>query len=125
MATNTITETNEPVRESLPSSVKKRSPVFFIILIIMIIGGAYFGISKYIHSRHHEETDDAQVEANVSPVISKISGYVSEVKVRDNQFVNKGDTLIILDKRDLTLALEQAMAALQTAQSNLSSAQAS
>lgn len=124
MANNTVTEANEQAPASAPAT-KKRSPIFFIILGIMVVLGAYFGISGYIHAQSHEETDDAQVEANLSPVISKISGYISEVRVRDNQFVNKGDTLIILDKRDLTMALQQAEAALGTARSNLSSAEAS
>lgn len=124
MANNTVTEVNEQAPASAPAA-KKRSPIFFIILGIMVALGAYFGISGYMHGQSHEETDDAQVEANLSPVISKISGYISEVRVQDNQLVNKGDTLIILDKRDLTLALHQAEAALGTARSNLSSAQAS
>ena len=48
----------------------------------------------------HAETDDAQVEANISPIIPRISGYVKEVRVSDNQLVKKGDTLLILDDRD-------------------------
>jgi membrane fusion protein (multidrug efflux system) len=51
----------------------------------------------------------------MAPVISKISGYVTEVKVKDNQFVKKGDTLVILDNRDQKMALKQAQAALATA----------
>lgn len=122
MANNTITETNEQAAENAPA--KKRSPIFFIILAVMVILGLYLGITRYIHGQKHEETDDAQIEANLSPVISKISGYISEVRVKDNQFVKKGDTLIILDKRDLAMALEQAEAGLSTARSNLASAQA-
>jgi membrane fusion protein (multidrug efflux system) len=122
MANNTITETKEPAGENVPA--KKRSPIFFIILAVMIVGSLYLGITRYIHSQKHEETDDAQVEANLSPVISKISGYISEVRVKDNQVVQKGDTLIVLDKRDLAMALEQAEAALSTARSNLASARA-
>ena len=80
---------------------------------------AWFGITKYIHGLHHEETDDAQIEANISPVIPRVGGYVKEVRVNDNQFVKKGDTLLILDDRDFALRLEQAEAALVTAQSNL------
>lgn len=124
MANNTVTEASEQSPVKAPAA-KKRSPVFFIILGIMVALGAYFGISGYIHGQRHEETDDAQIEANLSPVISKISGYISEVRVQDNQFVNKGDTLLVLDKRDLTMALQQAEAALGTARSNLSSSEAS
>src|SRR6478735_4709671 len=103
---------------------KKRSKTFLLVLIVLIIAGGAFGISKYIHAKHHEETDDAQVEANINPVIPKISGYVKEVRVKDNQRVKKGDTLIVLDDRDLRLKLEQAEAAVGTAQSNLTSAKA-
>lgn len=103
---------------------KKKSRRFLIVLIVLLIVGGSFGISKYIHARHHEETDDAQVTANINPVIPKISGYVTEVRVKDNQKVKKGDTLLFLDDRDLKLKLEQAEAALGTAQSNLASAKA-
>ena len=103
---------------------KKRSKTFLLVLIVLVIAGSTFGISKYIHSKHHEETDDAQVEANINPVIPKISGYVTEVRVKDNQRVKKGDTLLLLDERDLKLKLEQAEAALGTAESNLSTAKA-
>lgn len=89
-----------------------------------MVGGGWFGISKYIHAQHHEETDDAQIEANISPVIPRISGYVTEVRVKDNQLVKKGDTLLVLDDRDMKLKLEQAQAAFTTAQSNLEAVRA-
>jgi len=104
---------------------KKRSKTFLIVLILLLVAGGWFGISKYIHAQHHEETDDAQVEANINPVIPKVSGYVTEVRVRDNQSVKKGDTLLVLDDRDFKIKVEQAEAALVTAESNLSSAKAS
>ena len=103
---------------------KKRSKVFLIVLIAMLIAGGWFGVSKYLHSQRHEETDDAQVEANISPVIPRIGGYVKEIRVKDNQLVKKGDTLLILDDRDLVLRVQQAEAALATAKSNLGSAEA-
>jgi membrane fusion protein (multidrug efflux system) len=103
---------------------QKRSKVFLIILIALVIGGGWFGISKWNHAQHHMETDDAQVEANISPIIPRVSGYVKEVRAHDNMQVKKGDTLLILDDRDLRIKLEQAEAALATAQSNLASAKA-
>ncbi len=104
---------------------KKRSKAFLIVLILVVIGGGAFGISKYISSTHHETTDDAQVDANINPVIPKISGYVTEVRVKDNQRVKKGDTLLLLDERELKIKLDEAETALATTQSNLSSAKAS
>jgi len=118
MATNT-TENNQATEPK-----KKKSKVFIIVLGLLVISGTWFGLNKYFHAQHHEETDDAQVEANISPVISRVSGYVSKVYVNDNQFVHKGDTLMVLDQRDLEIALKQAEAALATAQSNLNAAEA-
>src|SRR5574338_1452898 len=103
---------------------KKRNPIFMIILIILILGGGWFGFSKYQYSLHHEETDDAQVSADILPVIPHVSGYIKEVLVNDNQQVKKGDTLLILDDRDYKVKLEEAEAALEIAKANLQNAKA-
>ncbi|HJU46173.1 MAG TPA: HlyD family secretion protein [Chitinophagaceae bacterium] len=106
-------------------SSKKTNRTFLIVLALLVIGGAAFGITKYTHAQHHAETDDAQIEANISPVIPRVSGYVKDVRVKDNQRVKKGDTLLVLDDRDLRMKLEQAEAALATAETNIGVAQAS
>ena len=103
---------------------KKSSKTFMIVLGLLLVTGGWFGVSKYKHAQHHQETDDAQIEANISPVIPRVAGYVKEVRVKDNQTVKKGDTLLILDDRDLALKVLQAEAALATAQSSLGAAQA-
>ena len=107
-----------------PEEPKKRSKVFLIILILMVIAGAWFGISKYTYAEHHEDTDDAQIEADIIPIIPRVSGYVKEIRVKDNQQVHKGDTLIIIDDRDLKINLMQAEAALSTAESNVNASRA-
>ncbi len=111
-------------KETIVAEKPKRSKVFPIILALLIIGAAWLTISKYQHAQHHEETDDAQIEANISPVIPRVSGYVKQVRVKDNQQVKAGDTLLVLDQRDLQLKVEQAEAALETAKSNLGAARA-
>ncbi|MFB6454275.1 HlyD family secretion protein [Chitinophaga sp. Hz27] len=104
---------------------KKRSKGFVFVLAALVIGGGAFGITKYIHGQHHEETDNAQIDANVSPVIPRVSGYVKQVLVKDNQHVKKGDTLVILDDRDLAIKVQSAEAALVTAEANKNAAAAS
>ncbi len=106
------------------AAAPKKSKTFLFVLIGLLIAGGWFGISKYLHAQHHEETDNAQIEANISPVIPRVAGYVKEVRVKDNQLIKKGDTLLILDDRDLAVRVLQAEAALATAQSNLGAAQA-
>src|SRR5689334_4746910 len=107
-----------------PPAPKKSSKRFIIVLALLLVAGGWFGIAKYLHAQKHEETDDAQVEANISPVIPRVAGYVKEVRVKDNQVVKKGDTLIVLDDRDMALRVQQAEAALATAKTNLGSAEA-
>jgi len=107
-----------------PAAAPKKSKTFLIVLIVLLAAGGWFGTTKYLHAQHHEETDNAQIEANISPVIPRVAGYVKEVRVKDNQLVKKGDTLLILDDRDLALRVQQAQAALATAKSNLGAAQA-
>lgn len=103
---------------------KKTNRTFLVILIAVVIVGGGVGATSYIHSLHHEETEDAQVETNINPVIPRISGYIADVRVNDNEHVKKGDTLLILDDREMKVKLQQAEAALATAQSSLGSAKA-
>ncbi|CAN5507564.1 HlyD family secretion protein [soil metagenome] len=118
-------ENNITTEEVKPTAAPKKSnKVFIIVLALLVIFGGWFGVTKYVHAQHHEETDDAQVEANISPVIPRISGYINEVRVKDNQYVKAGDTLLVLDNRELLVRLHQAEAALATAESNLTAAQA-
>jgi len=107
-----------------PPPPKKRNKIFIIVLIVLVVAGAWFGIGKYVHGKHHEETDDAQVSADISPIIPRVSGFVQSIRVMDNQPVKKGDTLLVLDDRDLRIKLEQAEASLATAESNLEQARA-
>lgn len=103
---------------------KGKNRMFLIGLIVLVAGGGFFGFKQYEFSLKHETTEDAQIEANLSPVIPRASGYVTKIFVSDNQKVKKGDTLFILDDRDAKIKLLQAQAALEAAQSNRGVAQA-
>jgi membrane fusion protein (multidrug efflux system) len=59
------------------------------VLLLLVAAGGWFGTSKYLYGLHHEDTDDAQLEANISPVIPRVAGFVKEVRVKDNQLVKK------------------------------------
>ncbi len=116
-----MTQQNEHTHSNEP---KKKNKVFPIVLAVLVLGGGTFGFIKYNHAQHHEETDDAQVEASISPVIPRIAGYVTKIMVNDNQQVKAGDTLVVLDNRAELIQLQQAEAALKAAESNLAVANA-
>ena len=101
---------------------KKTNKKFIIIFAVLIILGGSYGIFKYVHSLAHEETDDAQIERNMSPIIPHVSGYVTKVYVKDNDFVKKGDTLFTIDNRDYLVKVEEANANLAASQGNYAAA---
>lgn len=103
---------------------KKTNTKFTIILVILVLVGGSYGIYKYMHSLAHEQTDDAQIEKKMNPIIPRVSGYVSKVYVKDNDFVKKGDTLFTIDKRDYQLKIDEANAALLGAEGSYEAAKA-
>lgn len=103
---------------------KKTNTKFIIILTVLILVGGTYGITKYMHSLAHEETDDAQIEKKMNPIIPRVSGYISKVYVKDNDFVKKGDTLFTIDKRDYQLKIDEANAALLGAEGQYEAAKA-
>lgn len=94
---------------------KKPNRVIPIILGIIIIAGLIFGVKEYIYSTKHEDTDDAQIDADISPVVARVGGYVDSIFFEDNQHVDKGQVLVKIDDRDYRVKLEQAQAAQQGA----------
>lgn len=103
---------------------KKTNKKFILILLVLVISGAIYGTSKYMHSLSHEETDDAQIQKNMNPIIPKVSGYVDKVYVKDNAFVKKGDTLFTIDTRDFQLKIDEASAAVVAAEAGFEVAKA-
>ena len=104
---------------------KKTNKKFIIIVSVLVFTGVVYGTYKFIHSLSHEETDDAQIEANMDPIIPHVGGYIKTIYVTDNQKVQKGDTLFVIDNRDYVIQLEQAEAKLAAAKSGLTVSQIS
>jgi membrane fusion protein, multidrug efflux system len=66
-----------------------------------------------------EETDNAQLEADISPVIPKINSTVTKILVEDNQVVKEGDVLVMLDDANYKIAVQQAEVAMALAKQNV------
>ncbi|MGN6494694.1 MAG: HlyD family secretion protein [Agriterribacter sp.] len=91
---------------------KGKKLIFPIILAAVLVIAVIFTLKEYFYFQSHEVTDNAQVDADISPVISRVAGYVKEIRFKDNQLVKAGDTLVILDDRDFKIKVQQAEAAL-------------
>jgi len=95
----------------------KRSPRRLILPLIVIgavAWGANFGYYYLTEGRFLVSTDDAYVGANTVIVSPKVSGYVTEVLVKNNQEVHAGDLLARIDPGDYRLAVEAATARVAT-----------
>jgi len=80
------------------------------ILLVIIISACWSGLTLFIKSKTHIETDNAFIEARIVPVSSRVSGTVARVLVNDNQFVRQGDLLLEIDQRDHQVQVAKAAA---------------
>jgi len=111
---------NSTPNSGAPETAKSpRSKIFPIILSVLVLVGLFFGIKSYLWGQHHTDTDDAETTGDLAPILPRVSGYVEKLNVTDNQSVKKGDTLVVLDQKDLASKVEQAQAALDNAKANL------
>ena len=82
-----------------------------ILLAIGILIAMGWGIFTFYCLDREFYTNDAQVQQYITPVNTRITGYIKEVRFNDHQRVKKGDTLVIIDNREYRIAVEQAEAA--------------
>ena len=107
--------------EQIQSSSKKIVKPLIIGAIAICIG--YFAFNKISHALNYESTDNAQLESNAVPVLSRVSGYINDFNLLDYQQVKKGDTLVVIDDSEYVLAVKQAEADLLASKADLSSAE--
>ncbi len=68
---------------------KKPNRVLPIVLGIILIVGIAFGIKEYIYYGKHIDTDDAQIDADISPVVARVGGYVDSIFFEEIGHVEK------------------------------------
>ena len=102
---------------------KKRSKLPWIIgiavLVLLVIAGAAY----WFLTRNEETTDDAYTEGNAVSIAPKVSGYVVERRVGDNQFVHAGDLMLRIDPREYVNSRDQARANLDLARAQMQGAE--
>ena len=103
---------------------RRRRLVLLALLGVGVVVAGGYGIHVWRYWARHVSTDDAFVEAHVSPVSARVRGTVMQVLVRDNQEVAAGAPLVRLDPRDLEVKVHQSQAAVTTAESRLRTAAA-
>jgi membrane fusion protein, multidrug efflux system len=105
-----------------PSAARRRlRAVLFILLPLVLV----IALIAYALGGGTITTDNAYVEANTVGISTDVSGIVSQVYVRENQPVTRGQVLYTLRDRQYRYALDRANAQLATVRDNLLAQQAS
>jgi len=98
------------------STLTRRKPRFFGAAFALVTVGA--ALAWWLHGRHFESTDDAQIEGHIHAVSARVTGTVLRIDpdIENTHFVQAGTLLLELDPTDAQAAVDQARAALNTKQ---------
>src|SRR3984885_15214121 len=92
-------ESNSTVRERLSR----------LISIGIVVVAVALGLGVLYRSTYYPRTDDAEVFANFIGIASQVEGPITQLNVRDNQFVKQGELLFEIDDRPYKYAIEKAL----------------
>ena len=87
-----------------------------IIVLALLVMGSAVVILNFAHFGNVEWTDNAHVRQHITPVNTRVQGFIREIRFEEFQPVHKGDTLVIIEDTEFRLALAQAEAALVQAE---------
>jgi membrane fusion protein (multidrug efflux system) len=106
--------------ENKPSPLERPGIRRLLIIIVIVIAVAilFWFVRYQTYGKYIEETNDAYIQADSVTVAPKISGYVEQVYIRDNQDVKQGQPLVRIDPRDYRAQAEQYKAQVDVASAN-------
>jgi membrane fusion protein (multidrug efflux system) len=123
--TETFQQATEITRDyaKAPAAIPARNRVRRAALMLALLAGtatmAYYGHDYWTTGRYLETTDDAYVKADSTIIAPKVSGYIAQVLVGDNEKVRAGQVLARIDDRDFKAALGQARADVAAAEASV------
>src|SRR6185436_2211812 len=82
--------------------VRAVSVAAVVVLVLILVA--------WRHLSGRESTDDAQIDGHVNGVSARVGGTVTELRVSDNQYVEKGATLLRIDAKGYQIAVARAEA---------------
>ena len=116
---STITSETEmsaptPAPVSAKPEAPKRNPLPLILGALLLAGGIW-GFKTLSYASAHESTDNAMIDGHVIPVLAKVGGFVTAVRVAENDRVALNAPLVAIDDREFTVRLASAEADLAAA----------
>ena len=103
---------------------KKQANVRKVVIGTLLLVALYFGGKKVIFSITHETTDNAQIETSIVPVLTRISGYVKTIAIKDYDSVGQNQLVAEIDDAELQVQLLEQQSDLQQSTADVSNAEA-
>ena len=94
---------------------KTQKIIYNILILCFLIGGATYVCSRFIHLGNIEYTDNAQVKQHITPINTRVPGFIKKICFEEYQQVRKGDTLVVIEDAEFRLRVAQAEADLANA----------
>lgn len=88
--------------------------LYDLFVVVLLLVGLGYVFSRFVHTGG-EWTDNATVRQHITPVNSRVPGFIREIRFDEYQRVHKGDTLVIIEDAEFRLAVAQAEAGLANA----------
>src|ERR1700689_3080564 len=115
----------DPAATSVPAKkFNLRKMLLTGVALTALAGAVWYGWGYLTVGQHLGSADDAYVQADNTSIGTKVSGYLHEVLVGDNERVKAGQTVARIDDRDFKVALDQAKADVAAAKAAIASKQA-
>lgn len=112
----TVQSNNKTVAKN--EQKKKKSNIaklINLVVLVIVLGGLFWVVKSYFNFGNDKYTNAAQVESFINPINTRVSAYIKEIRFVEHQPVKKGDTLLILDNREILTQVGQAEAAYMAA----------
>ncbi len=94
---------------------KTQKIIYNVIILCFLIGALAYVFSRFAHPGRVEYTDNAQVKQHITPVDTRVPGFIRKIYFDDYQPVRRGDTLLVIEDAEFRLRVAQAEADLANA----------
>lgn len=94
---------------------KTQKLVYNLLIVCFLTGGIIYVCSRFVRLGRVEYTDNAQVRQHITPVNTRVQGFIRKICFEEYQPVGKGDTLVVIEDSEFRLRLAQAEADLANA----------
>ena len=104
-------ENEKKLKKNNKATLRASTKIINLLVLVAVLIGLGWVVRSYYNIGNNNYTNAAQVEAFINPINTRVSAYITDIRFIEHQKVAKGDTLLILDDREIQTQVQQAEAA--------------